>query len=282
MHGDLVVRARALRVGYNPIVSPQETSALRYLTFGRLWLDRETDYEAESGDQEVALCLLGGKATITVEGGGFPSAQYVDIGGRRSVFDGDPTFVYVPRGARYSVKAVAGPLDVAVLSAPCHREGLPALITPAQAVRRTVGAANWRRTVILGIDGRFPAERLLVGEVLVPPGNWSSYPPHKHDVVNPPAEMPMEEIYFFQIRPERGFALQCIYSNPEAPDAVDVVYRLRHGDTVLLPGGYHPVAAAPGYQVYYLWCMAGDERAFGAWTDDPDHAWVRNVEPMLP
>ncbi len=281
MRDDLIVRARPLRVGYNPIASPRTHPTLRYLTFGRLWLEPGTSHADETGEQEVALCLLGGKATVTVEGDGFAPARYTEIGGRRDVFEGDPTFVYIPCKARYTVQAVGGTLDVAVFAAPSRRDGVPILITPDQVIRRTVGAGNWRRTVIAGLDERFPADRLLLGETFNPPGNWSSYPPHKHDEANPPDEVPMEEIYFFRVKPPRGFALQCIYTGARAPEPFDVVYRVRDGDTTLLPAGYHPVAAAPGYRVYYLWCLAGEERAYGAWSDDPDHAWVRDVEPML-
>jgi len=124
------------------------------------------------------------------------------------------------------------------------------------------------------------AQRLLVGETLNPPGNWSSYPPHKHDR-KAPSEAPLEEVYFFKIKPPHGFGLQRIYTSPEDENPFDEVFLLENDDTVVIPRGYHPVVAAPGYQLYYLWVLAGEERKYGAWSDDPNHRWLRNCEPMI-
>jgi 5-deoxy-glucuronate isomerase len=121
-----------------------------------------------------------------------------------------------------------------------------------------------------------PAERLLAGETLNPPGNWSSFPPHKHDRPNSPQEAVLEEIYFFRVKPAQGFGFIWTYTAPDDPEGFSNVFVVEDGDTVLLPKGYHPVVAAPGYELHYTWVLAGEERRYGAWADDPRHAWVKN------
>jgi len=131
------------------------------------------------------------------------------------------------------------------------------------------------------VGSNVDADRLLVGETFNPPGNWSSYPPHKHDTLNPPLEAPAEEIYFFLVSPPQGWGIQRIYTAPDHPEPLDEVYVVQDGDATILPRGYHPVCAAAGYRLYYLWGIAGEERRYGAWTDDPAHAWVKAAEPLL-
>jgi 5-deoxy-glucuronate isomerase len=106
-------------------------------------------------------------------------------------------------------------------------------------------------------------------------GNWSSYPPHKHDRAHPPQEAVLEEIYFFRVKPSQGFGFIWTYTDPDDPEGFSTVFVVEDGDTVLLPKGYHPVVAAPGYQLHYTWVLAGEERRYGAWADDPRHAWVK-------
>jgi 5-deoxy-glucuronate isomerase len=123
----------------------------------------------------------------------------------------------------------------------------------------------------------------MVGETFNRPGGWTSYPPHKHDTVNPPHEMPYEEIYFYLFKPKAGGAIQRVYDAPEREEALDVTLLLHDGDAGLIPHGYHPVAGAPGYQMYYLWVMCGEagHRTYGQTTVDPDHRWLLPVEPLL-
>jgi len=173
-------------------------------------------------------------------------------------------------------------LDIAVFSAPAQTDQSARLITPDQVTHASVGVGNWRRDVYTAIGENFPCDRFLIGETVNPPGNWSSFPPHKHDVARPPDEAVLEEVYFYRMKPANGFALQRLYTGATSPgEPYDVAVTLRDGDAVILPKGYHPVVAAPGYQVYYLWCLVGEERAYGAWADDPEHAWLRRVEPIL-
>jgi 5-deoxy-glucuronate isomerase len=148
---------------------------------------------------------------------------------------------------------------------------------PARIVRgdeqrvAQAGAGNWSRTIrtILGPDDE--AGRLIVGETLSPPGNWSSYPPHRHDRQAPPEEVALEEAYFYRLRPAGGFAVQVVYD--EAGERAHVV---RDGDVVTIPSGYHPVVAAAGYELWYLWVLAGEGRELTPFFD-PRHAWVQDA-----
>jgi 5-deoxy-glucuronate isomerase len=151
------------------------------------------------------------------------------------------------------------------------------------------GAGNCSRQVNnYCLPGTFEAEQLLVCEVLTPGGNWSSYPPHKHDQARPGAESELEEIYWFEIAGDGGFAYQRVYGTEDRP--IDVLAEVRSGDTVLIPHGWHgPSIAAPGYDLYYLNVMAGPGQD-RAWLicDDPAHGWVRTTwaaqyaDPRLP
>jgi 5-deoxy-glucuronate isomerase len=121
------------------------------------------------------------------------------------------------------------------------------------------------------------AQRLVVGETFNPPGNWSSYPPHKHEVDAYPEEVRMEEIYYYRLNPPQGFGLQRIYTDDRS---LDLACAVEDGDTVLLPRGYHPVVAAPGYQLYYLWMLAGHTDRRMKPRDDAEHTWVKAAGEM--
>jgi 5-deoxy-glucuronate isomerase len=128
----------------------------------------------------------------------------------------------------------------------------------------------------------FPADKLVVIEVYTPGGNWSSYPPHKHDTHNPPKEVDQDEIYYYRTARPEGFAFQYLYSDK---DINGQTLRARDGDAVLVHSGYHAVVAGPGYDVYYLNFLAGTSRALAV-TEDQDHAWIRSAwnspDPRLP
>ena len=128
----------------------------------------------------------------------------------------------------------------------------------------------------------FPANKLIVVEVYTPSGNWSSYPPHKHDVHNPPAEVDLDEIYYYRMNNPAGYAYQRLYTRDGKRD---VTLTVRDGDVVLVRDGYHPVVAGHGYDLYYLNCLAGSARSLAS-TEDPQHTWVRSMwkemDPRLP
>ena len=122
------------------------------------------------------------------------------------------------------------------------------------------------------LDEKFDSEHFYIGEGLIPSGNWSGYPPHRHDFDNLPEEIDMEETYFYRFDPAQGFGIQKVYQ----PDgSIDETYTVKNNDTVAIAKGYHPLCGAPGYQMYYLWTMAGAVNRGLISSKDPVHAWVK-------
>jgi 5-deoxy-glucuronate isomerase len=251
------VRELLLRAGAWEHVAP-EAAGWRYLHFGV----RRGSFATETGDVEVALVPLSGRCRVEAEGRDW------EIGGRASVFDGLPWALYLPRDTAYLVEAEG---EVAICGARCERRREPMLVRPEEVEIEVRGAGNATRQINHILRPDFPAERLLVVEVFTPSGNWSSYPPHKHDEDRPPDEVVLEETYYYRTARPEAFALQRLYS----PDrGLDVTVTVRDGDLMLVPFGYHTTCAAHGYDLYYLNALAGDRRSMAA-SDDPDLAWVR-------
>jgi 5-deoxy-glucuronate isomerase len=147
-----------------------------------------------------------------------------------------------------------------------------ALVPPDEILVESRGEGQTARRIHHLLPPAAEAGRLIAFEVFTPGGNWSSYPPHKHDTEDPPTEARLEELYFYRFARPRGFAFQRVYT----PDRVlDETLSPGDGDIVLVPAGFHPVAAAVGYDCYYLNVMAGPNRAWN-FTLDPDHAWLMN------
>lgn len=231
----------------------------------RVWkLVSGQSIEDMTNDEEVGLIILSGMVTVTSSAG-----QWDQIGERETVFDGKPFVVYLPPATSFRVKAQTD-CEVARAGA-LAQTGAPArLITPDDISDEPRGEGSARRMVRHVLEANQQAEHLFLVEVITPGGNWSSFPPHKHDTDDPPRETYLEETYYHRLRPAQGFAFQRIYTPDRSLDEAIVV---RDGTLVLVPRGYHPVAAAPGYDLYYLNVMAGPVREW-RFTDDPDHAWV--------
>ncbi|HEX6879054.1 MAG TPA: 5-deoxy-glucuronate isomerase, partial [Terriglobales bacterium] len=147
------------------------------------------------------------------------------------------------------------------------------LVTPSDVAVSLRGGGNASRQIVDVMPVSFPADRLMVVEVYTPAGNWSSYPPHKHEVHNPPAEVDLDEIYYYRLQHPSGYAMQRLYASDGSRDEVVTA---RDGDAVLIRDGYHPVVAGHGYNVYYLNMLAGSARSL-ANTTDPEHAWVMST-----
>jgi 5-deoxy-glucuronate isomerase len=217
----------------------------------------------DTGAFETLVLPLAGGAEVSCDG------QRFVLAGRRSVFEGVSDFAYLPRDASAVLSSEQGG-RFALPAARCGAARLEPRYGPAGVTtveRRGAGAAS--RTVHnVCMPETFGAERLLVCEVLTPGGNWSSYPPHKHDK-RQPGESVLEEIYYFALARPAGLAYQRVYG-----PGIDVLVEVRDGDVVLVPHGWHgPSMAAPGYDLYYLNVMAGPERSWRV-SFDPDHAWL--------
>jgi 5-deoxy-glucuronate isomerase len=260
--------------GFQPIVGP---GVLRFLDFARLNLVKGHKHSAKAQEREFVLDIFSGTATVNVEMADGQRQVFAKVGARPDVFSGPPVMVYLPPQSSYEITAESEIFDAGIFSAPSTATAPPALLEGAAVVAKQVGRDNWQRTVYSALTQDVPAQRLLAGETLNPPGNWSSYPPHKHDRSRPPLEAILEEVYFFRTKPAQGFGLMWTYTAADDPDGFSTAFVVEDGDTVLLPKGYHPVVAAPGYQLHYTWVLAGEERRYGAWADDPRHAWVKNA-----
>jgi len=233
-------------------------------------------YEISTEGRELlVLPLAGGPAVVKADG------VTLELAGRASVFDRVTDFGYVPRDAELALTAPDGG-RYALPSARCERR-LPVRYGPVESVPielRGAGPASRQVNNFCAPDA-FETVKLSAVEVLTPGGNWSSYPPHKHDTEDP-GEAVLEEIYYFEVAGEHGFGYQRVYGHPGAD--IDVLREVRSGDVVLVPHGYHgPSMAAPGYDLYYLNVLAGPaaQRTM-AFRDDPAHAWIRAGWPDQP
>lgn len=245
-----------------------------YLSFAVQRLVKDMDWIGETGDQEAALVVLGGRITLRIEGEAVRETW--EMGERTGPFAGLPWSAYLPPRIRFNVKTQAG-ADIGQALAPAEGRYPPRLVPPGEVRVEERGEGTTARTIHHIMPPEFPAERLIVVEVLTPEGHWSSYPPHKHDVENLPHENKLEETYYYRIDPPQGFALQRVYTHDRR---WDVALICEDGDLTLVPEGYHPVSAAAGYDCYYLNAQAGPTRAWLV-RDDQAHAWIKNRLPGL-
>ncbi|MGV9886673.1 5-deoxy-glucuronate isomerase [Streptomyces sp. NPDC003395] len=238
----------------------------------------------DTGESEWIVLPLAGSCTVTVTDD-FGRHAF-ELAGRADVFSAVSDFAYAPRDARTSVASAAGG-RFALTGARCTRR-LPARYGPASSVPvelRGTGSCS-RQVNNFGAAGVFECDKLIAVEVLTPGGNWSSFPPHKHDEHRPGEESVLEEIYYFEFAAHDGVpGLGYQRVSPSGPGReTDVLAEVRGGDVVLIPDGWHgPSMAVPGHHMYYLNVMAGPE-AERAWLicDHPDHAWIRDTWPGQP
>ncbi len=241
-----------------------ESAGWRYVGFEVYRLSRGAHLTRPTAGREVCAVVLSGTVDVT-----FAGHEWPQVGSRASVFEGTPDSVYAPPGGELAIAGVAPVSEVALCWAPARSGAEPALIRASDVTPFTRGAGRTERTIHNILMEDRPAESLLVTEVLTPAGNWSSYPPHKHDTDDPPRETYLEETYYHRTARPEGFAVQLVYTDDRE---LDEAIQVRDGDVVLVPRGYHPVAAGPGYDLYYLNVMAGPRRRWLV-TDDPAHSW---------
>ena len=247
-----------------------------FLSFSNRKLKPGERFAGNTGNNELAIVVLGGTCSVESSRG-----LWSQIGARKTVFDGMPYTLYLPPSTSFTVVGGDG-CDLAFCYCAAEDEYPARLVSPDEVTIEIRGGGNATRQIHGMIPPDFPAHRLIVVEVFTPAGNWSSFPPHKHDVHNPPSEVDLEEIYYYRINRPEGFAIQRVYTRDRR---IDETLTVRDGELVMVPEGYHPVVAAHGYNVYYLNALAGSARSLAA-TDDPDYRWVRETwtqkDPRLP
>ncbi|GAA4714699.1 5-deoxy-glucuronate isomerase [Brevibacillus fulvus] len=260
----IVPRQKRDETGRVSLVTP-EMAGWNYVGFEVYQLERGQSLRKETGAQEACLVLLSGKADVSTR-----REKWRSLGQRMDVFEKLPPYsVYVPPQDHYQVEALTN-LEVAVCLAPGKGTYPARMISPEDVGVELRGAGNIERLVHNILPEQQPADSLLVVEVFTPEGNWSSYPPHKHDQERLPEESYLEETYYHLINPQGGFAVQRVYTDDRSLDEQLLV---SNGDVVLVPRGYHPVSAPPGYELYYLNVMAGPVRTW-KFKNDPAHEWI--------
>jgi 5-deoxy-glucuronate isomerase len=260
----LVVRSAPPGADGRLVSVTRESAGWSYVGFDVYRLKKGARVERSTDGQEVCAVLLSGRADVA-----FGGHRWHNVGSRASVFEGAPDAVYAPPGGTIAVVANSDACEVAVCWAPAIRGAEPALIRASEIRPFKRGSGGTERTIHNLLMEDRPAESLLVTEVLTPGGNWSSYPPHKHDTDDLPNETYLEETYYHRMARPEGFAVQLVYTDDRS---LDEAIQVRDGDVVLVPRGYHPVAAGPGYDLYYLNVMAGPRRRWLV-TTDSDHRW---------
>lgn len=259
----------------SPVTAPDNSGCIQRVTpasAGWQYVGFEA-YQLKAGDrlalatedQEVCLVLVSGKADVSTR-----AEHWSGLGQRMSVFEQQaPYAVYAPPEDEYQVTALTD-LELAVCRAPGSGRFPARLITPDMCQYETRGVGTNRRHVCNILFGNMEAESLLVCEVITPGGNWSSYPPHKHDTDNVPEETHLEETYYHKINPGQGFVFQRVYTDDRS---LDETMSVENGGVVMVPEGYHPVGVPHGYESYYLNVMAGPSRNW-IFHNDPDHEWI--------
>jgi len=259
-----------------------ESAGWEHLHFTARLMSKAETWRCNTGTDEYGLVVLGGVCSVESSRG-----NWQRIGRRPDVFHGMPYALYLPRETEFTVTALGDGVDIAC--GWCRSDGnhAPRLVTPDQVAVEIRGGGNATRQINSLFPPGFDCHRIVAVEVYTPSGNWSSYPPHKHDVHRVDTagnllEADLEETYFYKFDRPEGYAIQRVYTSDSRLNEVIVA---RNNDVVLVPEGYHPVAAAHGYSTYYLNFLAGSAQSL-ANADDPEHAWIKETwktkDPRVP
>ena len=269
-------------------VTPQ-SAGWEYISFQARRLDEGKTWSFDTGENEFAFVDLNGRYRVDSNRG-----SWAGIGGREDVFSGGAHALYLPRRSSLTVTAEeAG--EFAVTWVPTTEDHEAWLIRPEDVAVSVRGGDNVSRQINDLLPPGSPVHRLVLVEVYTPSGNWSSYPPHKHDVhiedeAGGVIEADLEEVYFYHLDRPEGFAYQRVYTDDASPmqaagNPIDALVRVGHNEAVLVPEGYHPVVSMPGYTTYYLNVLAGSAQSL-ANQEDPNYAWVKEkyagVDERLP
>ncbi|PYR88573.1 MAG: 5-deoxy-glucuronate isomerase [Acidobacteria bacterium] len=255
-------------------ITPQQ-AGWRYVRFSVRQIAAQDSWRGSTTTEELCLVLLEGRCRVSWDG------VETDIGPRRDVFSGYPHAVYLPKKTPFTVDAIERTV-IADCRAPSTAAHPARVITPEDCGFEIRGGGNATRQIVDILPPAFPAGRLMICEVFTPSGNWSSYPPHKHDKHTPPSEVDLDEVYYYRFKDPDAYGIQRLYG---PGDRGDQAVTVRGGDLVLVREGYHPFVAAHGYDAYYLNVLAGSARSMAA-SDDPRYAGFRarwpEPDPRVP
>ena len=266
-----------------------ERAGWQYISFQARRLDQGESWRFDSEGSELAFVNLSGRYAVRSNRG-----EWRGIGGRENVFTGAAHALYLPRGTAFTVTAEEGG-EFAVAWVPTDEDHEPWLIEPKDVAVSVRGGDHVTRQINDLLPPGSPVHRLVLVEVYTPSGNWSSYPPHKHDVHiedddDRLIEADLEEVYFYRFDRPEGYAFQRVYTEERSPmhqagNPIDAVCVPENNCAVIVPEGHHPVSSPPGYTTYYLNVLAGSAQSL-ANQDDPRYTWVKDtyqtVDDRLP
>ena len=259
-----------------------------FISFQVRRLSRGNTWSFNSSENELAIIILSGSISVNSNRGSWEGIK------REDVWTSAATALYLPRGSEFTITATRDS-EFAVAWVPTDEDHEPWLIQPQDVSISIRGGDNVSRQINDLLPPGSPVHRLILVEVYTPSGNWSSYPPHKHDVhledkEGNLVEADLEEVYFYKIDKPDGYAYQRVYTDKNSPlqqagYPIDALVKAQNNCAVLIPEGYHPVVSAPGYTTYYLNVLAGSAQSL-ANQDDPNYSWVKesykSVDPRLP
>lgn len=263
MESPLLVKARSHDYGEVVSVLPNG-NGWHYIDFKVLRMPAGKTHAWVTGNSETMAVLVEGTADVRCD-----ADEWRGVGGRASPFDGPPQAVYVPQRTQCEIEA-RDDCEIAVCSAPARGVYPARRLALKREDAHERGSGNAQRIIYNILMDEDAASTLFVTEVITPPGHWSSYPPHKHDVDDPPRESALEELYYYRAQPSTGFAFQRVYTHD---GDLDETITARDRDVVLVPRGYHVCAAAAEYAIYYLNVLAGPKHVYHM-TFDPEHDWI--------
>jgi len=284
IQSELLVKSRIDEAGFYQNITPQ-SAGWTLLNFKARTLNRGDTWAENTWDMEYAIVLLGGNFSVESSRG-----RWKTVNGRTDVFSGLAHALYLPRNTEFTLTADSDRLDIACGTCATDQDHPARLVTPEDVHGMGIeirGGDNATRQINSILPPGSACHRLVCVEVYTPPGNWSSFPAHKHDErklddSGRVLEACLEETYFYKIDKPQGFAIQRVYNDDKTMDELALA---RNNDVVLVPSGYHPVAAGPGYSVYYLNFLTGSDQLLTA-TNDPDHEWVydswQGLDPRVP
>ncbi len=260
----------------------KEEMGWQFLNFQARLMKKGEKWSSNTEGNEYAIILLGGNYSVKSDKGNWET-----VNGRKDVFSGIAHSLYLPRNTQFELTAQSDVLDIAYGWCETDQDHPACFKGPEEAAIEIRGGDNATRQINSLIQPGFDCHRLVSVEVYTPSGNWSSFPAHKHDTRKVDekgnvVEACLEETYFYKIDKPQGFAIQQVYNDDRSLDEIAVA---RNNDIVLVPEGYHPVAAGHGYNVYYLNFLTGSDQLL-ANTDDPDHKWIydswKGLDPRIP
>jgi 5-deoxy-glucuronate isomerase len=260
----------------------KDDTGWQFLNFQARLMQKGERWNGNTEGNEYAIILLGGNYSVKTDRG-----KWETINGRSDVFSGIAHSLYLPRNTGFELTAESEMLDIACGWCQSDEDHPAYFKPPEEAAIEIRGGDNATRQINSLLQPGFDCHRLVSVEVYTPSGNWSSFPAHKHDrrkvdESGNVIEARLEETYFYKIDKPQGFAIQQVYNDDRSLDEIAVA---RNNDIVLVPEGYHPVAAGHGYNVYYLNFLAGSDQSL-ANTDDPDHQWIydswKGLDPRIP